>query len=41
VENSLFIYEGMFHVFQWDLELSESEAVWRDLAAFLDQHWAR
>jgi monoterpene epsilon-lactone hydrolase len=41
VENSLFVYEGMWHVFQQDLELPESEAAWRDLAAFLEQHWAR
>ncbi len=41
VENRLFVYEGMFHVFQQDLNLPESEAAWRDLANFLEGHWAR
>lgn len=41
VDNRLFVYEGMFHVFQQDLNLPESEAAWRDLANFLEGHWAR
>lgn len=41
VQNSLFVYEGMWHVFQQDFDLPETEAAWRDLANFLDRNWAR
>ena len=41
VANELFVYEGMWHVFQQDFSLPETEAAWQDLVAFLEQYWAR
>lgn len=43
VTNSLFVYEGMWHVFQMvpDPALPEAKRAWRDFADFLNRHWAR
>lgn len=43
VENSLHVYEGMWHVFQIapGPELPEAAPAWRDLANFFERHWAR
>lgn len=43
IVNSLFVYEGMWHVFQLvpGPELPEATPAWRDFASFLDQHLAR
>lgn len=41
IPNGLFVYEGMWHVFQQDFGLPETEAAWRDLASFLQRYWAQ
>lgn len=42
ITNSLFVYEGMWHVFQIAPPvIPEAAAAWRDLTAFLDRHLAR
>lgn len=41
VVNNLFVYEGMWHVFQQDFSLPETESAWQDLAQFLKRYWAR
>ena len=40
VENRLYLYEGMWHVFQL-YPIPEAEAAWRDMALFFDRHLAR
>ncbi len=40
IENQLVIYEGMWHVFQV-FPIPEAKDAWRDMAAFLERHWAR
>ena len=43
VTNSLYVYEGMWHVFQIapDPVMPEAKPAWRDFANFLDRHLAR
>lgn len=43
IVNQLVVYEGMWHVFQElpDPKLPEARVAWRDMAAFLEQHWGR
>ena len=42
VTNSLFVYEGMWHVFQIGPPLiPEAESAWQDFADFLNRHLAR
>lgn len=42
ITNSLYVYEGMWHVFQIAPPvIPEAEAAWRDLAQFLNRHLAR
>ncbi len=40
IETQLVIYEGMWHVFQV-FPIPEAKDAWRDMAAFLERHWAR
>lgn len=43
ITNQLFVYEGMWHVFQLAPEpaVPEAAAAWRDYVQFLDRHMAR
>ena len=40
IENQLVVYEGMWHMFQV-FPIPEAQDAWRDMAAFLQKHWAR
>ncbi|MBT8128211.1 MAG: alpha/beta hydrolase [Gammaproteobacteria bacterium] len=40
IENELVVHEGMWHVFQV-YPVPEARDAWRDMAAFLERHWAR